>query len=96
MLARAFRVEIPEFASAPAASGAAAIELTEQLLDCLLLLSSGDTRPDARVILLADSVVLDSRGRLGEILTPIAARNLKYWRTTLRERPRLARTLVSN
>ena len=92
MLARAFRVEVPEFDSAPAVMGAGAIELAEQLLDCLLLMSSGEARPNARVILLADSVVLEAQGRLGETLTPIAARNLKYWRTTLRERSRLART----
>jgi len=95
MMARAFRAEVPEFESAPVASGPQAVELAGQLLDCLLLLPPPNGHPETRVLLLADSVVLDIQGQLADLLRPIASNPLRFWRCSLRERPRLVRTTLT-
>jgi hypothetical protein len=95
MMARAFHAEVPEYEKVPPASDAAAVELAEQLLDSLLTLACGPAPAAMRVLLLSDSIILDSAGRLSEALGPIRNRPLRYWQANLQERPRVDRTTLS-
>lgn len=94
MMARSFRVEVPEAETAPRAEGPAAVELAEQLLDSFLLLEARGGEPKTRVLLLEDSVVLDTAGRRQEEFLPVTQRPLRHWHCELRERPRVNRTTL--
>lgn len=95
MMARSFRAEVPETETVPRVEGPAAVELAEQLLDSFLLLDETGGGAKTRVLLLEDSVVLDTSGRRQEEFLPVTQRPLRHWHCELRERPRLNRTTLT-
>lgn len=95
MMARAFHADVPEYENVPPASPAAAVELSRQLFDCLLILPAVPGPQAVRVLLLSESVVLDVPGRRSVALQSFKQRALRFWQPELQERARLDRTTLT-